>query len=160
LSEIDVGVSMACLTETPLKFIASHIAKYGKFGLGFKMEWALRNGGQNIIYCNRNAPNNFTYTVAGIGGYFIRNGAGHDPQKALWIAALAAITESFELRDEREWRFLMAPLVDDKFRAVEFSSNDLQTIVCPKAYIPDIEKTLRVEGFTPNIVPTEDYWSG
>jgi len=158
LSEIDVGVHMACLTETPLQFIAGHIAKYGKFGLGFTIEWALRNGGQNVVYCDSNAPNSYTHTVAGIGGYLIRNGAAYDIQKVSWIAELAAITERFELRHKREWRFLRAPIIDDKLRGIKFSTEDLQTIVCPRLHIAQIRKILEREGFTPNIMPTEDYW--
>ena len=158
LSEIDVKVHMACFTETPLQFISGHIAKYGKFGLGFTVEWALRNGGQNVVYCDPNASNSYAHTVAGIGGYLMRNGAAYDIQKVRWIAELAAITERFELRHEREWRFLRAPIVDDKLRGIEFSSEDLQTIVCPSLHIAEIRRILEQEGFTPNIMPTEDYW--
>ncbi len=156
---IDTDVHMACLTETPLEFIGSHIAKYGKFGLGFKIGWALRNGGQNVVYCDRNSPNSYTYLIAEIAGHFARTDMTHNIQLVKWVAGLAAITENFELRDEREWRFLRAPMVVGNRRGVEFFAEDLETVICPKAYISNVNETLKLMGFNPKVEPTENYWT-
>ena len=45
---INMKIKMTCLTETPIAFLSHHVNKYGNFGLGFSVEWALVNGGLNV----------------------------------------------------------------------------------------------------------------
>jgi hypothetical protein len=159
ISSTKVNVKMACLTETPIEFISEHIDKYGKFGLGFSIEWALTNSGLNVIYTEKNNPNSFAHTISELGDFFRTNGMlSHDRRAISWIAQLTVITEKFELRHEREWRFLRAPKMLDGYSGIAFSSNDLHTIICPEYYVSKIQDVIANTKFNPEIIPTEQVW--
>ena len=44
-----------CFTDIPREHLASHVKKYGKFGLGFSRETILRWGGSPVWYLNNHA---------------------------------------------------------------------------------------------------------
>lgn len=153
------NVKMACLTETPIEFISDHIDKYGRFGLGFTIEWALSNGGLNVIYTDKNNPNNFVHTLSELVDYFLTNGElAHERRSIQWVVQLIAITERFELRHEREWRFFRAPRMLDGFLGIAFSPNDLKSIICPENFISKLHDVLSGTRFTPEIIATEQVW--
>lgn len=153
---INVKIKMACLTETPIRFLSQHMKKYGKFGLGFSVEWALINGGLNVIYVDNNKPNSFAQTISELEWYFIENGAlAHDRRAISLITQLATITERFEFREEREWRFFRAPKMPNGDLGILFTSTDLQTIICPHKFIPRIQEILTKINMNPKIISTE-----
>jgi hypothetical protein len=156
MEKIELIIQMACLTETPIEFLTDHIKLFGKFGLGFTIDWALRNGGQNVIYCDSHSPNSFAHTVSEIGNYFAMNGMAHDIRFIRWVSELAAITENFEYRNEREWRFLRASNIDDQL-AIPFQGDDLKTVICPRNFIMGVEEIMRINNLHANLFPTDKY---
>jgi len=156
ITNLKANASIACLTETPIQFIHGHILKYGKFGIGFDVNWALRNGGHNVIYCDRKAPNSYAYTISELGNTLYFNGMlAHDKTATLSFFKLTFITEDFEFRDEREWRFIQAPKIIGEIPSIEFFPEDLKTIVCPESFINQVKDSLKASGFDPDFIPTE-----
>jgi len=45
-----LAVPMVCFCDIPLKFIDEHVKRYGKYGIAFNKEWALKKGIQPINY--------------------------------------------------------------------------------------------------------------
>lgn len=46
-----ISTPMVCFCDIPLKFISdNHTGRYGKFGLGFKKDWGIRNKINPILY--------------------------------------------------------------------------------------------------------------
>lgn len=159
ISSTSVDVKMACVTETPIEYISEHIEKYGKFGIGFNIEWGLAHGGLSVIYTKKENPNGLTTVVSELADFFMSNGMlSHDLRAVTWLSKLSILTENFELRHEREWRFLYAPIMPDGYKGITFLPKDILSIICPKPYVSKVEELLANTRFNPKIIPTETIW--
>ncbi len=160
ISSTAIDVKMACVTETPIEYIAEHINKYGKFGIGFNIEWGLAHGGLSVIYTQREYPNGLATVISELADFFMSNGMlSHDLRAVTWLSKLSSLTENFELRHEREWRFLYAPTMPDGYRGIMFLPKDITSIICPESYIAKVEDLLANTKFNPKMIPTESVWS-
>lgn len=87
----------------------------------------------------------------------MENGALTNDRRAIdIIVQLTAITERFEFREEREWRFFRAPKMSNGDLGISFTSKDLQTIVCPKSCITRLQRILSDTNMNPEIVSAEN----
>ena len=160
ISSTSTEIKMACVTETPIEYISEHIDKYGKFGIGFSIEWGLAHGGLSVIYTQEEYPNGLATVVSELADFFMSNGMmSHDLRAVTWLSKLSSLTENFELRHEREWRFLYAPTMPDGYRGITFLPKDILSVICPKAYVSKIEDLLANTKFNPKVIPTESIWN-
>lgn len=50
-SQYYIAIPMICFCDIPLKYVAEeHVKRYGKYGVGFTKEWAIKNQIQPILY--------------------------------------------------------------------------------------------------------------
>ncbi len=154
LRHMDFGVPMLCFSETPIDYIGRHMEVFGYFGLGMKIEWAIKNHAQNVIYCDTTVPNYYGRTLAGVLD-FIHHNLVVDPNtqaKWYWFRSLVGVTENIIYRDEREWRFIgrtenVAGGGDDFTpQYIGFTSNDIYVVVCPAECLPELQQVLHQTG--------------
>lgn len=149
-------IPMVCFTETPIEYIGMHMMVFGHFGLGMKIEWAIRNRAQNVIYCDKKEPNFYGRTLAGVLD-FIHHNLAVDPNtqaKWYWFRSLVGVTEDIIYRNEREWRVIgrseNKPGGGTYFtpKSAEFTVDDIDVVVCPSSLVDDLNIFLnKLPGF-------------
>jgi hypothetical protein len=147
--EMDFDIPMVCFTETPIGFLSNHIEVFGEFGIGMHLEWGIKNGAQNVLYCDSTTTNFYGKTLAGVLEYVHRTLVEGDPQaRWFWFRSLVGITENIDFREEREWRILgrteNVPGGGETFEpvSVSFSKKDIVVVVCPSKYISELRTFL------------------
>lgn len=133
------AVPMVSFCDIPLSQIKKHINSYGKYGIGLKKEWALRNGLNPVLYIEKESHLAKIFRIAlntvlpGINIQdlsitdesvievmrFSKNYQGRLVTKKVKI-------DNYRFSDEREWRY-----VPDK--------SDAEIIIGQKRYIRDKE---------------------
>jgi hypothetical protein len=163
----DFTLPMACFTETPFEFLKQHTEKFGEFGLGLTLEWAMKNAAQNVVYCDPLIPNSYLMAI-----YDVTNPLFKDSDKSKEpvypfdgpqhpINEFIAASEDMGYRDEREWR-IIGRLEKGKVVGpghVPFTPDDVTHIFCPQHLIGELTKKLKdancFDGL-PGITATED----
>ncbi|WP_157237814.1 abortive infection system antitoxin AbiGi family protein [Desulfobacter curvatus] len=148
---MNFDLPMLCFTETPIEYIGMHMNVFGHFGVGMKIDWAIKNHAQNVIYCDKSEPNYYGRILAGVLD-FCHNNLATDPNtqaKWYWFRSLVGVTEDIIFRNEREWRFIgrteNKPGGGESFTPehIDFDVNDIEAIVCPKACILEVHDFLK-----------------
>ncbi len=103
------GVSFSpyitCFTETLLGFATDHIRDFGKFGIGFDIDWVIKNKGQNVVYVQDGNVNHLGETISKMPMHLKIDKLSKDfPRKRLH--EIVHITENMKWRNEREWRIV------------------------------------------------------
>lgn len=119
-----IPIPMACLTETPLWGIQNHMRSFGKFGLGFNIDWAINEGAQNVIYYKDGKSSRTINIIKDIlTPQFTAHGYTHKPSLD-WTIHILGLTEDIVFRNEREWRFIGD--VDSFEGGIHFSPNGIK----------------------------------
>ncbi|HKI44609.1 MAG TPA: abortive infection system antitoxin AbiGi family protein [Balneolales bacterium] len=165
---MNFDLPMLCFTETPIEFIGMHMGVFGHFGVGMKIEWAIKNHAQNVIYCDRSEPNYYGRILAGVLDFIHHNLATDQNTQAkwYWFRSLVGVTEDIRFRNEREWRFIgrteNKPGGGDSFTPthVDFNINDIEVVVCPEDCIPAVHEFLKgipsYSQYTFNVISSEE----
>ena len=107
--------AMVCFCDLPLSLIGKHREEYGKFAIGLRKDWGLKNGVAPVIYTHSKAQ-----TRPPVLRLTVKAPASHDKTLANDdLDILAAYTKPFRgpgwrsqryqprvrFYDEREWRY-------------------------------------------------------
>ena len=120
--EARVGIPMVCFTDIPIELADEHRNEYGKFGLGMKKEWGIKNGLNPICYMLKgseiyNAYNHLQW-VAQQNALKLDAGNKEGPKTFEMMDAFMnyagfikeyshdVTLNSKPFYDEREWRYL------------------------------------------------------
>jgi hypothetical protein len=108
--------AMVCFCDLPLSLIGKHREEYGKFAIGLRKDWGLKNGVAPVIYTHSKAQ-----TRPPVLRLTVKAPASHDKTLANDdLDILAAYTKPFrgpgwrsqryqprvKFYDEREWRYV------------------------------------------------------
>lgn len=158
-----ITVNMCCFTETPIGFIEHHIKKFGYFGIGISMNWALTSGAHNVIYSDNSNPNSYARSLGELYRHAlmldIKTSLEVEKMKSHWLIHLVSASEDFRFHDEREWRIVGNGDFLKPFEKAPFEPSDIETLVCPKIFIPKLmaflESDPRYKGNSISIINTE-----
>lgn len=133
ISGISFSPYMTCFTETPIEFSGHHTRDFGKFGIGFKIDWVISHKGQNVIYVKDGGVNNIGEAISRMITHLSIDKKSRDfPRKIMHEIVYA--TENMDWRHEREWRIFS----DKKDQVVEFGSSDIDSLICLEEYAPKL----------------------
>lgn len=128
ISGISFWPHMTCFTETPIQFSGPHTRDFGKFGIGFCIDWVVANRGQNVVYVRDGDVNNLGEAISRMLTHLSIDKLSPDfPRK--WMHQVIYSTENMGWRHEREWR-----IISDKPESVKFEYNNIDSLVCLKSY--------------------------
>ena len=130
----NIPIKMSCFTETHKDHIESHAKTFGKFGIGMKLEWAIRKGAIRVIYYDNRHPNILGETLEEIYGKFFIQDKLEMNTPFKWDHTIAGITENINFVNESEWRFLKKDFDNDKTDAVKFQKKDVACFVLPRTF--------------------------
>jgi hypothetical protein len=123
----EISVPMVSFCDIPLFQVKDHITKYGKFGIGFNMNWAKKNNLNPVFYIDKNSW--ITKNIDQLG-YSIMDltknkiNAAHEDKSELWeltyywniffnlknysgdLKRKSGELKDYKFYDEREWRFI------------------------------------------------------
>jgi hypothetical protein len=140
ISGISFAPYMTCFTETPLEFSDAHTRDFGKFGIGFKVDWVISKKGQNVVYVRDGRVNNLGEAISRMLMHLtIDKRSPEFPRKCMHEIIYA--TENMKWRHEREWR-----IINDKPDCVaEFGVADIDCLICLESHVPQLQKFLESE---------------
>lgn len=106
---------MVCFCDITLSQLMTHIETYGRYGLGMKKAWGIRNGLNPVIYFNRDShmAKSFTELVAQVVTIKGRNVAPLagvteylKPYKGTLYRSGRVTKKNVRFYDEHEWRYV------------------------------------------------------
>lgn len=137
ISGISFSPYMTCFTETPLEFADHHARDFGKFGIGFNIDWVISHKGQNVIYVRDGKVNNLGGAISRMITHLSIDKQSKDfPRKIMHEIIYA--TENMDWRHEREWR-----IINDKDAVAEFNPSDIDCLICLDSYVSKLITFLR-----------------
>lgn len=133
ITGISFSPFMTCFTETPIEFADGHTRDFGKFGIGFKIDWVVRNKGQNVVYVRDGEVNDLGDAISRMLTHLSIDKLSPDfPRK--WMHQVVHATENMDWRHEREWRII----TDKPDIVVKFVYSDVDSIICLNSYRPKL----------------------
>tara|TARA_R110000737_G_scaffold254346_1_gene263722 strand:- start:4765 stop:5436 length:672 start_codon:yes stop_codon:yes gene_type:complete len=134
-----VAYPMVCFCDIPLTRIDEHTQFYGKFGIGFKRDWAIKSGLNPVIYLAENSPLRISLLQMAHSDVFIKKELkltfnGHYREVLSQIKPLSGrmydkanneeVEKDFYL--ENEWRYVPELLGVNKCIPMEMYNDPLQ----------------------------------
>jgi len=122
---IHIAVPMVSFCDIPLSEIKNHISKYGRYGLGLKKEWAIRNKLNPIFYLEKESElgsniRSAFISIASNASEREKNRKVIDTMINLFqymknyqndLVSRRKTIKNYRYNDEREWRYV--PLKED-----------------------------------------------
>lgn len=130
---------MTCFTETPLEFAKGHSRDFGKFGIGFKIEWVIGHGGQNVVYVKDGSVNKLGNAISRMLTHLSIDKLSPDFPRKL-MHEIIYTTENMDWRHEREWR-----IISDTAGTSAFKVTDIDCVVCPKPHASKLADFIRAK---------------
>lgn len=125
--KLRLAVPMVCFCDIPLSQISGHISTYGKYAIGIKKDWAIKQGVSPILYVHDNSliPNTILEEIKSLSDSVLKNPNGSASlkmRKYLDAACMMKPYEGYDERsgnsvrfyDEREWRYVPPREADDQ----------------------------------------------
>lgn len=141
LPQFDIGLAipMVCFCDIPLSQISEHSAKYGKYAIGIKKEWAIQQGVTPVLYFHENSliPLTLLSEMKEVAAK-VNDQKGDGNEKMMRLVDAVCMMKPYkgidvrlgrEVRfyDEREWRYVprrkqnsqFCYLIEDLFKQEE-----------------------------------------
>ncbi|MGZ3724566.1 MAG: abortive infection system antitoxin AbiGi family protein [Pseudobdellovibrio sp.] len=130
---------LTCFSETPIEYATDHTRSFGKFGIGFDINWVISHRGQNVIYVKDAAVNHIGNVISKMLIHLSIDKKSPDfPRK--YMHEIVYATENMKWRNEREWR-----IISDKSGQADFTFADIKSLVCPKSHEKELKEFLELD---------------
>jgi len=105
-----IGTLMKCFCDIPLnKLMTNHIDKYGKYGIGLKKEWGIKNNLLPIHYIPKNPDTWYSNNLKQLYAKTNEDNVDSDLKELIinyFIYTKSTQDKGYTYYDEREWRYI------------------------------------------------------
>ena len=156
-----LAVPMVCFCDIPLSQISEHISKYGRYAIGIKKDWAIKQGVSPILYVHENSliPKTIVAEIQDLANEVNHNPDGKGSSKMKKYVDAVCMMKPYEgiddrsgkmvrFYDEREWRYVPPRKADNQFGYVTepfFKKEGVRMAV-------DLENEKYGVEFNPNVI--------
>ncbi len=121
--KIGCAVPIISFCDIPLSQVKEHVKKYGGYGIGFSIDWGVKNGLNPVLYIEKNSR--VAHSINKLGDYLVgkmsegEEFTEHDEATAAFFDLVVTaknykgdlkrnkkIYKNYKFYDEREWRYI------------------------------------------------------